>query len=98
MHYKTIILELLQEQYPQLHERLRSTRTLLATVESQAAALKRYHEDRMDRLTLAKPDNDPMQIASAALELAVEDLKSDLPCESLPADTGEPFSLDATTA
>ena len=95
MLYKTIILELLQDQYPKLHERLRSSRTLPSTLDEQAAALKRYHQTRMDELAQAKPDSDPAQMASQALELAIEDLRDSLPCESEPTDAEEIFSLDA---
>jgi hypothetical protein len=97
--YIMICQELLQEQYPSLHERLRSSRTLLSTLELQAAALKRYHEDRMDRLTQARPDLDPTMIASQALELALQDLRGDLPCESPPSGSEmESLSLDEAMA
>jgi hypothetical protein len=93
MHYKTIVLEFIQEQHPKLHDKLRASRTLLSAVNLQAAALKRYHETWMDRLSQAKPDSDQSQIASEALELALEDLREDLPSESPPDGTDE-FSLD----
>ena len=96
MLYKTIVLELLQEQYPKLHEQLRASRTLLSTVNLQAVALKRYHEDRLDRLALAKPGREESQIASEALELALIDLREDLPSESAANDAAtETLSLDA---
>jgi hypothetical protein len=99
MHYKTIVLELLQEQYPVLHEQLRKNRTLLSTVNDTATALKRYHETQMDRLTLSKPNGDPAQLASQAMELALEDLRGDLPCESASPESGDdPLSLDAAMA
>jgi hypothetical protein len=94
MLYKTIILELLQDQYPKLHERLARQRILLSTLNEKADALKRYHETRMEQLTLAKPDSDPALIESQARELALQDLRDDLPCESDPADE-ETFSFDA---
>ena len=96
MHYKTIVLGLLQEQYPALHEQLRKSRTLLQAMDDYAVSLKRHHESWMDRLALSKPDSDPAQIASQALELALEDLRDDLPCASAPTDTGDdPLSLEA---
>jgi hypothetical protein len=96
MHYKTMVLALLQDQYPALHERLRQSRSLLQATEDYALSLKRHHESWMDRLALSKPDSDPAQIASQALELALEDLRDDLLCESAPTDTGDaPLSLDA---
>jgi hypothetical protein len=97
MHYKTIVLEFIQYQ-PELYERLRASRTLLSAVNLQAVALKRYHETWMDQLSQAKPDSDPSLIASQALELALEDLREDLPSESLPDETAEPLSLDAAMA
>ena len=72
MLYKTIILELLQDQYPKLHERLRASRTLLSTLDQQATALKRYHEDWMDELSTGEAGQRSGQIASEALELAIE--------------------------
>jgi hypothetical protein len=98
MHYKTIVLEFLQEQHPALCEQLRASRTLLSTVNLQASALKRYHETWMDRRTQARPDSDPVQIASEALELALVDIRDDLPSESEPTDAEETFSLDAAMA
>jgi hypothetical protein len=99
MHYKTIVLELLQEQYPKLHDQLRASRTLLSTIDLQAAALKRYHEDRMDQIAQAKPGREESQIASEALELALEDLRDNLPSESATDDDAtEPLSLDAAMA
>jgi hypothetical protein len=84
MHYKTICLGLLEE-HPALYEQLRLSRTLLSTMSDKAVALRRYHDDWKDQLTLAKPDWNPDQIASQALELAIQDLRDDLLCESPPS-------------
>jgi hypothetical protein len=75
MHYKTLVLEFIQDQ-PAIYGRLKSSRTLFSTVDLQAAALKRYHETWMEQLSQSDPDSDPRQIASQALELAMEDLRS----------------------
>lgn len=97
--YMTIVLELLQDQYPALHERLRKERNLLESVNLHAAALKRYQEIWMDRLALAKPGSEESQIASEALELGIEDLREDLRSESqTESDDAETFSLDAAMA
>jgi hypothetical protein len=98
MQYKTIVLGMLQEQYPALHERLRVSRTLLQAMNDYAASLKRHHDSWIDQLSVARPENDPIQIASQALELAIEDLRDDLPSESEPTDAEETFSLDAAIA
>jgi hypothetical protein len=99
MHYKTITLELIQDQYPALHERLRATRMLLTALDLHAAALKRYHQTRMEELSLARPESEEMQIACEALELAIEDLRDDLRSESqTESDDAETFCLDAAMA
>jgi len=42
MRYKTIVLELLQEQYPKLHEKLRQERTLLQAMDQQGFAVSDF--------------------------------------------------------
>src|SRR6202034_1817052 len=91
MHYKTIILEML-EQRPKMREELRQSRKLLPTLEFYASELKDSHEDWKDRLLQAKPDSDPIQIASEAMELALKDLQDHLPSESN-QDESEALSL-----
>jgi hypothetical protein len=100
MQYKTIVLELIQDQYPQMHEQLRARRMLLTTVNHQAAALKRYHETWVERLSLKRPESDPLLIASRALELAIEDLREENSrYASLLSDAAaEPLSLDQAMA
>ena len=70
MHYKTIILELLEE-YPEIHRELSSKRNLLHAVEHYARRLKTNHEAWKDRLFQAKPGSDESQNSSEALELCV---------------------------
>jgi hypothetical protein len=95
MHYMTIVQELIQDQYPALHEQHRASRTLLSTVTLHAAALKRYHETRMDQIAHARPGSEESQIASEALELAIEDLREDLHLASPTDDSSEEgLSLD----
>jgi hypothetical protein len=97
--YMTMVLELLKDQYAALHERLRQERKLLEIVNLHAAALKRYHEIRMDRLALAKPGSEESQIASEALELGIEDLREDLRFVSqMENGDAETFSLDVAMA
>jgi hypothetical protein len=96
MHYKTIILQML-EQRPKMREELRQSRKLLPTLEFLASELKDSHEDWKDRLLQAKPDSDPSQIASEAMELALEDLEDRLPSESNQGET-EALSLDQAMA
>jgi len=92
-HYKTITLELIQEQ-PELYERLRSTKRLLPAMDAYANDLKAGHESWKDRLGQAKPGSDPSQIATEALELAIGDLRRSL-CAPETGGEAEPLSLDA---
>ena len=96
MHYKTIILELL-EQRPKLREELRQSRKLLPTLEFYASELRDSHEEWKGRLLEAKPDSDPSQIASQAMELALKDLQDHLPSKSNQEES-ETLSLDQTMA
>jgi hypothetical protein len=99
MMYKTIVLELLQEQYPVLHEQLRRERMLLKTLELYATELRTAHLAWMEAIRRASPDFDPSQLSIEALELALEHLQGSLPSESPPTDAAEEtFSLDAAMA
>lgn len=96
MQYKTIILELLQER-PEIHEQLRQARKLLPTLEQLASDLKTSHEAWKEKLSRTKAGSDPSQIASEALEIALQELQDRLPSESRPGDH-EPLSLDEAMA
>lgn len=96
MHYKTMILEMLQQR-TELHEQLRANRTLLPTLESLASELKARHEAWKANLSQATPGSDPIQIVSEALELALHEIENRLPCESNP-DGSEALSLDNAMA
>ena len=74
MQYKTIALELIQEQ-PELYEQLRSSKRLLPAMDAYAIELKASHEAWKDQLGQAKPGSDPSQIASEAMELAIQELQ-----------------------
>lgn len=95
MQYKTIVLELIQRQ-PELHERLRESRTLLATMDRLAFELKDRHDFWMEHLSRAKPDSDRSQLSSEALEIALKELEADLPSVSRADEDGP--SLDGAMA
>ena len=95
MQYKTIVHELLQ-QHTELYEQLRLTRRLKPTLETCAKELKASHEAWKDQLSQARPGSDPSQIASEALELAIQELEDRLP--SGPVDENETLSLDQAMA
>src|SRR5262249_17807681 len=91
--YKTITLELIQEQ-PELYERLRSGKLLLTAMDAYAIDLKASHDAWKARLGRAGPGSAPAQIASEALELAIEDLRR-LLSASEPSGEADSLSLDA---
>jgi hypothetical protein len=95
MHYKTIVLQLLEDR-PRLHNQLQRERRMLKTVEQLAPELKASHEEWRERLRQLRPESDPAQIASEAMELAIEELRDRLPSES-EADN-DMFSLEAALA
>lgn len=90
MLYKTIVLELLQEQ-TQLHEQLRLQRQLLPVLNLCACELKAAHIHWKQILAEVCPESQVDQIASQALELAIEELRARLPGSVQP---DEAFSLD----
>jgi hypothetical protein len=97
MLYKTIVLELLQQQ-TELHEQLRLTRRLKPTLETWAKELKASHQAWKERLSQEKPGSDPIQIASEAQELAIQELQNRLSSVFSPLDYSESLSLDAAMA
>ena len=96
MHYKTIVMELLQNR-PELHEKLRLSRTLLTTLNLYSSHLKANHEAWMDRLSRVKPGSERSQLASEALEIAVQEMEDSLGTSDLLLET-EALSLDGAMA
>jgi len=94
MQYKTIVFELLQQQ-TELHEQLRITQRLMPTLESYASELKTSHEAWKETLSQAKPGSDPIQIASEALEMAIQEMEKRLHQAS---QAEEPLSHDEAMA
>ncbi len=92
MQYKTIVMELIDDQ-PELAVRLRGSRKMLATVETYATEMKSMHEAWKTQLAQSKPGSDPSQINSEALELAIEEIRDRLPSAST-TDEAEGPSLD----
>jgi hypothetical protein len=92
MQYKTIVLNLLRQRQ-ELHNQLKASRTLLPTVDRYAGLLKTSHEAWQVSLSLARPDSDPSQIKSEALEMALKELEESLPAPSSEEDS-EALSLE----
>ena len=81
MLYKTITLELLKEEFPNLHEKLRAERGLLKALDRYSTALKESHAFKQEELSRLRPGSQPEQIASEAAEIAIEDLRARLSAE-----------------
>ena len=77
MHYKTIALELLSAN-PDMCDRLKAERRLLAEMHRLSAELKERHRAWIAALTDRSPTDDPRLIASRAMELAVAELAESL--------------------
>jgi len=78
MLYKTICLELIQQR-PAMHDQLRKSRTLLATVNRLATELKESHQALTKQFMLANPTISQEQITSEAMEMAVQEMVESLP-------------------
>jgi hypothetical protein len=94
MQYKTISLELLKGK-AELYRQLRRKRLALATVETCAAELKASHERWKQAIAKVNPGSHPTQIASEALELAIEELRERLSITVIPKDLA-PLPTDRT--
>jgi hypothetical protein len=90
MLYKTIVLEFLQ-QLPQTYDQLLKNRTLLPTLNLYAIELRDRHEAWKDRLSRTEPLSNPSQIASQALEPALQELEASLLSKFLPDENEPPF-------
>jgi len=95
MQYKTIVLQLLEDR-PEIHEQLRSSRQLLPMMEHLATELKTRHESWKDHLSQTRPNSDPSQIASEAMEIALQELVDRLPSGSPQSE--DDLSLDSAMA
>jgi hypothetical protein len=78
MQYKTIVLELIQENLP-YYEELRTSKRLLPTMDAYAIELRTKHLALQEAVARRRPGSDPSQIASEALELAIGELQAHLP-------------------
>jgi hypothetical protein len=95
MQYKTMVLEMLEAR-PEMHERLRRERKLLATMEHYAGELKALHEAWKTQLARRRPGSDESQVSSEALELALQELQACL--DSASPDGSGALSLDEAMA
>ena len=96
MQYKTIMLQLLEQQ-PERYHQLRRNRQLLSALDQYANQLKALHADWKETLAQARPDRDGSQVSSEALEMALKDMEDRLPTATR-RDDQEPLSLDQAMA
>jgi hypothetical protein len=94
--YKTIVLGLL-ERFPELHDRLRRSRSLLSALDLYSVRLKASHQAWKEKLSTAKPGSGEAQVASEALEIALKELEDSLTSGVEPTG-GKPPSLDGAMA
>lgn len=92
MMYKTIVLEMIQEQ-PELYEDFRGKKMLLPAIEAYAADLMTSHRQWQEQLRRQNPGSDPRQITAEAMELAIQDLLGHFPSASPKDDMN--LTLDA---
>jgi hypothetical protein len=93
MHYKTIIMEMINDQ-PELALQLRRKKQMLATIETYAMELKNRHQAWQEELSQMRPGSHSSQIASEALELAIEEIRERLASASATDEADAP-SLEA---
>lgn len=72
--HKTITLRLIESR-PQLYEQLRTERKLMQTLNRYSRELKDRHEAWKESLSKSRPGSDEAQIATEAMELALQDLQ-----------------------
>ena len=81
MHYKTIVHEL-PNQDPTLDEELRAERARLQAPDRSSTGLKAGHDFWTEQIARVRPHTAPDQMASVALEMAIEQLRNRLSAES----------------
>ncbi len=96
MQYNTIVLELIQQR-PLLHDQLTSSNSLLSAVNHYAPLLRDNHLAIIEELREKRPESAEIQLASEAIELALEQLEAILPPEEMKNET-ETLTLDAAMA
>jgi hypothetical protein len=96
MQYKTIVLQILEQQ-TEIYDQLRKKRQVLPAMDHYARELRSLHLAWQETLTKERPESEPSQIASEALELALKDLEDRLHSGS-PQEGQEALSLDQAMA
>ena len=95
MQYKTICLRMIQDR-PKMYDQLLRHRSLLSTLDRLSSELRTSHQAWKDLLAQAKPGSGESQIASEALEMALQQLASSF--ASPPPEEDESFPLEDAMA
>ncbi|MFN8707414.1 MAG: hypothetical protein ACK526_13510 [Planctomyces sp.] len=74
MHYKTIVMELINDQ-PELLSTLRESRTLLPSIERWAVLLRSQHLALIDEYLRQTSGVTANEVSSQAMEVAVEQIR-----------------------
>ncbi len=74
MHYKTIVLGLLEDR-PALYEHLRSSNALLSTMNTLAVTLRDLHLSMLETLQQHQPETSPEVIKAESLEVVIEEIR-----------------------
>ena len=77
MHYKTIVMELIND-HPELQSRLRESQTLLQSIEQWAVILRRQHRDLIEEFLQQESGVTANEVSSRAMEVAVEQVREKL--------------------
>jgi hypothetical protein len=91
MHYKTIVLELLQ-QYPELASR----KTLLPTLDRYAADLKTRHDDWAQTLSRERPESAPSRSRPSKPPIPSRPRRNGSPRAALPGPRSRSPRVSAT--
>lgn len=77
MHYKTILMELIND-HPELQSRLRESRTLLPSIEQWAVILRKQYRELIEEFLRQESSVTANEVSSRAMEVAVEQIREQL--------------------
>jgi hypothetical protein len=77
MHYKTIVMELIND-HPELQSRLLENQTLLPSIEQWAVILRRQHRELIEEFLQQESGVTANEVSSRAMEVAVEQIREQL--------------------
>ena len=93
MQYKTIMFHMLEQQ-AQRQGPHQASPMRITTLDHYSGELRASHQAWMTSLSRSRPGSDQAQIASEALELAIQELEERLQADFPPQQQDEALSLD----